>query len=143
MSTHKVIHVPETPYLVFVLALAAVCVIWGFLKAKAFMYFGVALVPLALLFLGTTTISNIFISRKSPWGQKRIDWDEVVEIEVLPYFYWVVLNGREKRLAIVGPAVFDTDRDDLPMFYLEEIAEQRGIPIRLNPLAMFKGSKGA
>ncbi|MCL2346303.1 MAG: hypothetical protein FWC58_10695 [Desulfobulbus sp.] len=125
----------------FILALTAVSVIWGALKAKAFMYAGFFIAPLAIFFLGKTTISPVYIKRQSPWGERTIDWDEVTDMEVLPNFFWIVFNGKDKRLAIFGPAVLEK-KDDLPCWYIEEIAEQRGIPIKLNLLAFLKRSKG-
>jgi hypothetical protein len=141
-SKSRVVVVPDTAYLVFMLGLACVFLIWGIFKAKAFMYAGIAVAPLAIFFLGKTTITPLCVERQSPWGSASIDWDEVTDIEVLPNLYWVVLNGKDKRLAMIGPALLDANRDDLPAWYLEELAEERGIPIRQNLMAFLKRSKG-
>ncbi|MDR2874334.1 MAG: hypothetical protein LBV44_00180 [Methylobacillus sp.] len=138
---HRVVIVPDTAWLVFVLGLATIFILWGFFKASAFMYAALLVAPLALFFLGKTTISPQGVERQSPWGNAAIDWDEVTDIEVLPNFYWVVLNGHDKRLAIIGPAIMDTRHVDPPAWYLEELALERDIPIRLNLMAFLKRSK--
>ena len=140
-TRRRTVVVPDTAYLVFILGLALVFVIWGIFRAKVFMYAGIAIAPLAIFFLGKTTISPACVERQSPWGHRTIGWDEVTDIEVLPNFYWIVFNGKDKRLATIGPAVFNTEKGDLPDWHIEEIAEERGIPIKLNLLAFLKQSK--
>ncbi len=139
---NRIVHVPETPYLVFVVGLSLVFCFWSIFWSKIYLYVGLGILPFALLFMGTTTISPHAVSRKSPWSDRRIEWAKVKHIEVLPDFYWIVLNGNGVRLCIVGPAIFDVSKGNLPAWYLEELADDKKIPIHLNWLAVFKHSRG-
>ncbi|MCR6478744.1 hypothetical protein NU688_21480 [Variovorax sp. ZS18.2.2] len=143
----KTIQISEAPYLWSVIIATAICLLQSYWKgSEKLLICAVLIAPLSLLFLGKTSIGPRFIARSSPWGRRIISWGEVTHIEVLPGWYWIVLHGENKRLGIVGPSLFEwqtqNEDDELPAWYLEELALERDIPISVNWFALFKRSRG-
>ncbi|RPJ43302.1 MAG: hypothetical protein EHM21_11725 [Chloroflexi bacterium] len=94
-----------------------------------------------LLSWGVTEIGPEQISRLSVFGRWVMAWDEVRWIEIDLLDTVIVLVGDKRRLVIPGPGIWNVSGKRELMRVLLAQVEQRCLPLRRTPMAMFRISR--
>lgn len=105
----------------------------------------------ALRSVGTTiTVTSTSLSRKGPFGECRIAWDEMDRLEVGPLCLWLVFHGGGKRIWMRRPMTsmeawfqdeMDDDHEDPVLTHLMELVDSHGIPSTSGLFTPFKTSR--
>jgi hypothetical protein len=70
------------------------------------------------------------ITLVSPWGHYRIRWDEVRQIESGRFSDWLILYGKDKRLAFMGPSMWSKSGREQALRFMQAQIQQREIEFR-------------
>lgn len=109
--------------------------------AQAIFYLTLAAASLVMLLSwGVTEIGPEQIQRFTVFGRWAMPWCEVRWIEIDLIDMVIVLVGDNRRLVIPGPGIWNfTGKREMMRTLLRQV-EQRGLPLRRNPLAIFQFS---
>ncbi|WP_143814222.1 hypothetical protein [Novilysobacter spongiicola] len=96
------------------------------------------------------TLTATSLTRKSPWGEVRIKWDEMERLEIGPACMWLVFHGAGNRIWMRKPVSSlaswfddenDDDHEDPVLASLLEMAEHHRVPAESGILTPFKTSR--
>lgn len=141
----RVLRVSEMPHFVEAVVLASLAAALGaWFDAVWALLFVARFAVSAVRALGTVTITPVAITRRSPFGERRIAWAEVERVDISPGCTWFVFHARSgTRLSMPAPRLFGWGEDALqPAAMLEEMALERDIPVNESRGASFVLSRG-
>ena len=92
---------------------------------------------------GVTIFDSEGVTRRTMIGTWRIRWDELRRVEISPLNIWLVLEGRKKRVALSGPALWPGAEREEMLTILRAQAEHRHIPLQRTVTSLFKPSRNS
>lgn len=160
---HSVVTFTERPqFIVSMGGIAILLILTGtLLRSATFggvpaMWFGLFLVCVfalsALRTMGATiTLTQKSVTRRSPFGEWRMNWDEVERVEIGPACSTLILHGRNKRIWMTRPTASleswfrsesDEDHEEPLVGLVLGMAEAQGAEFVDGWLTPFKLSRG-
>lgn len=98
----------------------------------------------------TLTLTPTSLTRRGPFGEVRIRWDEMDRLEIGPSCFWLVFHGNGNRIWMRKPVSSfeswfkdesDENHEDPILASILDLAQQHGVPTESGILTPFKTSR--
>jgi hypothetical protein len=107
---------------------------WSLVFLTPIAVWSISLIFPAAIEIDTRTITYII----PPFGRYRMRWDEVQWIEQSLDSSWMILHGKNKKLAMLGTDLWAGAEIDTALVLMKALVQQKNIIVRTRPRASLK-----